>query len=215
MFAGAEAVNQGDFVGEFVRQKCYLAKNPAFPDWRVYFRVDADGGGNRIVGTSGRDEVIVEYGRAGAGTPAHVSSPYTATVAKGGTAVATYTVPKHWWYARWRYQSSPRPVVRTPATLIARGWIANFGTAGLFGLGPEYHGRLVGRTDERAAGVLQHDGVGRRQSADRFPHGVRSGLRDSPDAVLTDFAANRGRVVRQLVHAHPRRHDRCGAGRSQ
>jgi len=136
VFAGAEAVNQGDFVGEFVRQKCYLAKNPAFPDWRVYFRVDADVGGNRIVGTSGRDEVIVEYGRAGAGTPAHVSSPYTATVAKGGTTVATYTVPKHWWYARWRYQSSPRPVVRTPATLIARGWIGNFGTAGLFGLGP-------------------------------------------------------------------------------
>jgi hypothetical protein len=136
MFAGADAVDQGDFVGEFVRQKCYLAKNPAFPDWRVYFRVDADAGGKRIVGAGGRDEVIVEYGRAGAGVPVHITSPYTATVTKAGAQVATHTVPVHWWYARWRYQSSPRPVVRTSSTLIARGWIPNFGPSGLFGLTP-------------------------------------------------------------------------------
>ena len=133
-FSGMSAVDQGDFIGEYVRQKCYLAKNPAFPDWRVWFRVDADASGNRIVGAGYRDEVIVEYGRSTAGTPVHITTPYTATITKAGATQATYTVPKHWWYARWRYQSSPRPVVRSPATLKARGWIPNFGTAGLFGL---------------------------------------------------------------------------------
>ncbi len=135
-FSGANAVAQGDFVGEYVRQKSYLAQNPAFPDWRVYFRVDADAAGNRIVGAGYRDEVIVEYGRSTAGTPTHITTAYTATITKGGATQATYTVPQHWWYARWRYQSSPRPVVRTPATLKTRGWIPNFGSGGLFGLPP-------------------------------------------------------------------------------
>ncbi len=135
-FAGAGAVDQGDFRGEFVRQKCYLAQNAAYPDWRVYFRVDADAQGKRIVGAGARDEVIVEYGRSSSGTPAHVASPYTASITKEGVALATYTVPKHWWYARWRHQTSERPVVRSPATLKARGWIPNFGSEGLFGLQP-------------------------------------------------------------------------------
>ena len=134
VFSGSTAVNQGDFVGEFVRQKSYLAKNPAYPDWRVYFRVDADVDGNRIVGAGFRDEVIVEYGRSTTGTPTHVQAAYTATITKEGSLQATYVVAKHWWYARWRYQSSPRPVVRTPAVLKARGWIPNFGASGLFGL---------------------------------------------------------------------------------
>ncbi len=134
VFAGSSAIDQGDFIGEFVRQKCYLVKNSAFPDWRVYFRVDADATGIRIMGAGARDEVIVEYGRATGGTPVHVTSAYTATITRLGGVVATYTVPKHWWYARWRYQSSPRPVVRTPAMLKARGWLPNFSTAGLFGL---------------------------------------------------------------------------------
>ena len=136
VFSGASAVDQGDYIGEFVRQKCYLARNQAFPDWRVYFRVDADAGGKRIVGNGARDEVVVEYGRSTAGTPAHRTEPYTATIAKGGATVSTVTVPRHWWYARWRFQSSPRPVVRPPAMLKARGWLPNFGSAGLFGLGP-------------------------------------------------------------------------------
>ena len=133
-FSGATAVDKGDFIGEFVRQKCYLATNPSFPDWRVFFRVDADASGQRVTGAAYRDEMIVEYGRATQGAPAHWLTPYSATITKGGTTLATYTVPKHWWYGRWRYQSSQRPVVRTPATLKARGWLPNFGASGLFGL---------------------------------------------------------------------------------
>jgi hypothetical protein len=134
VFSGTTAVDQGDFAGEFVRQKCFLARNAAFPDWRVYFRVDADSTGKRITGAGYRDEVVVEYGRSTTGVPTHVQLAYSATISKEQAVVATHAVPKHWWYARWRYQSSPRPVVRTPAMLKERGWIPNFGNAGLFGL---------------------------------------------------------------------------------
>jgi hypothetical protein len=136
VFSGSNAVDQGDFVGEFVRQKSFVSRNPAFPDWRVYFRVDADSTGKRITGDGFRDEVVVEYGRSTSGAPAHVQQAYTATIKKQGGGVATYAVPKHWWYSRWRHQSSIRPVVRTPAMLKARGWLADFGQAGLFGLQP-------------------------------------------------------------------------------
>jgi hypothetical protein len=146
-FDGSGAVERGDFVGEFVRQKCYLATDPSFPDWRVWFRVDADSSGQRIQEpiTNWRDEVIVEYGRATHGTPLHITSPYTAAIKKVGATKATYTVPKHWWYARWRYQSSERPVVRSPALLRARGWIPNFGTTGMYGgTGASYRVDWVG-----------------------------------------------------------------------
>ena len=137
-FSGAASVDQGDFIGEFVRQKSYLATDVNFPDWRVYFRVDAEASGRQILApvAGWRDEVIVEYGRSTHGVAAHRTSPYTATITKQGVTVATRAVPQHWWYARWRYQSSVRPVVRPPATLKARGWIPNFGTQGLFGLPP-------------------------------------------------------------------------------
>jgi len=138
VFSGLDAVDKGDFIGEFVRQKSYLVTNPAFPDWRVWLRVDADVAGRRIAepARGWRDEAIVEYGRAGAGVPAHVQTPYTAVVLKNGSVKASYTVPQHWWYARWRYQSSARPVVRSVSVLRKRGWIPNFGNEGLFGAGP-------------------------------------------------------------------------------
>jgi hypothetical protein len=128
IFSGANAVDKGDFVGEFVHQKCYLAKDQNFPDWRVWLRPDADGT---------RDEVVVEYGRSVGGIPATWATPYTATIRKNGTPVYTVTVPSHNWYARWRYQSSPRPVVRPPSVLRQRGWIPNFGTTGMLGGGAD------------------------------------------------------------------------------
>ena len=137
-FAGAHATDMSDFVGEFVRQKCYLATNANYPDWRVFFRVDADRRGNRIIAPAAgwRDEVVVEYGRTTHGTPTNIprSTPYTATVTKAASTVYSVSVPGHWWYARWRWKSSERPVVRSISTLKTRGWIPNFTSAGLFGL---------------------------------------------------------------------------------
>ena len=138
VFAGMDAVDKGDYVGEFVRQKSFLVTHPDFPDWRVWLRVDADAAGRRIAepAPGWRDEAIVEYGRSGQGSPAHLRASYTAGVLKNGVPKATYTVPRHSWYGRWRYQSSVRPVVRTPQMLRQRGWIPNFGKEGMFGGGP-------------------------------------------------------------------------------
>lgn len=120
-------VDIGAFHGEFVHQRCLLATDPVFPDWRVMFRPDVDGR---------RDEVIIEYGRAVGGTPANRLTPYTARILSDGAEIYTAAVPTHWWDARWRWQSAPRPVVRTPAELVARGWIPPLGTEGLFGRAP-------------------------------------------------------------------------------
>jgi hypothetical protein len=78
----------------------------------VFFRPDVDGL---------RDEVVVELGKMWSGTPAHVTTPYTFTVTKNGALLFTQTVPYHWWWARWRWQSATRPAVRTAAPLIALG----------------------------------------------------------------------------------------------
>jgi len=103
-----------------IHQTCLRALDPAFPDWWVLFCPDVDGK---------RNEVIVGYGNVTA-TPANWMTPYTATIKSGANTLHTVTVPKHFTYAIWRWQSSPRPVVRDPATLKARGWIPNFQNVG-------------------------------------------------------------------------------------
>jgi hypothetical protein len=135
VFDGASAIDKGDFVGEFVRQKSYLAINSAYPDWRVWIRVDADATGSRIAEPAAgwRDEIIVEYGRAKSGKPANRLSSYVATIKKAGNTIYTTTVPQHFWYSRWRYQSAERPVVRTPASVISRQWLPKFGTSAMYG----------------------------------------------------------------------------------
>lgn len=117
-------VDIGTFHGEFVHQRCFLATDPAFPDWRVMFRPDVDGK---------RDEVVVEYGRAVGGTAVNRMTPYTARIFKSGSLIHAVTVPTHWWDARWRWQSAPRPIVRPVSVLRERGWIPPLGTEGLFG----------------------------------------------------------------------------------
>jgi hypothetical protein len=121
-FAGGTDI--GDFVGEHVRQRCLLATDPAFANWRVMFRRDADGL---------RDEAIVEYGRGDASTPAHRTTPYTARIYRGDTLVHEVTVPTHWWDARWRWQSAPRKRVRTVRQLVERGWLPELDARALFG----------------------------------------------------------------------------------
>lgn len=124
-FTDANAVDMGDFVGEFVHQKCFMALDPAFPLWSVFFRPDADGS---------RDEVVVEYGTRQVGGPiVNVVTPYTATISKGGAQVYQTVVPCHWYFSRWRWQSAWRPVVRSPSVLRSRKWLPNFGPAGMFG----------------------------------------------------------------------------------
>jgi hypothetical protein len=123
-FSQAAAKDAGDYVGRFVRQKCFIARED---EWTVFFRPDAD---------RSRDEVVVERGLiylAPGQQPTHILEPYTATIFKDGRQIAEVTVPRHWWLARWRWQSAPRPVRHSSSDLIARKALCPLGKAALYG----------------------------------------------------------------------------------
>lgn len=118
----ATADDLGDYVdpdGAFV-QHCYRAprQDDVLPGLTVWFRPDADGT---------RSEVVVELGvpLTDTLTPANLGA-YTAEIWDGDDKVATIEVPSHPWYARWRWQSAPRPVRVTPAELIASGLVPHY-----------------------------------------------------------------------------------------
>lgn len=122
LYVQSDAENMGDYVdpaGAFV-QHCYRAprQDDALPGLTVWFRPDADGG---------RQEVIVELGvpLTDSLTPANMAA-YTAEIRAGDALLATIEVPSHPWYARWRWQSAPRPVRVTPAELIAAGLVPHY-----------------------------------------------------------------------------------------
>jgi len=114
-YAQGMSENLGDYVdpdGAFV-QRCYRAprQDDVFPGLTVWFRPDADGG---------RREVVVELGvpLVASLTPANLGA-YTAEIWDDDTLVATVEVPSHPWYARWRWQSAPRPVRVSPRHVLA------------------------------------------------------------------------------------------------
>ena len=120
-------IDRGVFVGEFVRQRSVEARNSDLPLFTVHFRSDPN--------NPTREEVVVELGRCWVSkeTAADLMTPYTMTILRGDSTVAKIDVPYHWWRARWRWQSAPRPVVRSPALLRQRGWVPPLGkpTVGL------------------------------------------------------------------------------------
>ena len=102
-------IDLGDFVsniGNFT-QRCIRVDNANIP-LTVFFRPDR---------TSDRAEVVFELGRMWSGTPAHLGA-YSVALSRGGVLLASLTVPAHYWYSRWRWQSAPRPVVADVTTLI-------------------------------------------------------------------------------------------------
>ena len=106
----ANGTDQGVYVdprGNF-RQDSILVTNRALPNFRVYFRPDLD---------SSRDEVVFEAGDPLIATPADLGA-YTVTIVKNGSVLATVSVPAHYWFSRWRWQSAPRPVTATIAQLV-------------------------------------------------------------------------------------------------
>jgi len=126
-FTQAAARDAGDYVGQFVHQKCLVARED---EWTVFFRPDAD---------RSRVEVVVERGmiRLVPGQiPTHIFEPYKATILKDGKQIAEVAVPRHWWLARWRWQSAPRPVRRSLHDLIAMKAICPLGKAALYGAKP-------------------------------------------------------------------------------
>jgi hypothetical protein len=125
-FSQAAARAAGDYVGHFVHQQCFVARSD---EWTIFFRPDAD---------RSRDEIVVERGTmwlSASEKPVHILEPYTATILKDGKRIAQVTVPRHWWWTRWRWQSSARPVRRSLSDLISMKALCPLGKATLYGAG--------------------------------------------------------------------------------
>jgi hypothetical protein len=108
-FDSRTSVDQGNYTGPFVEQKSLMTTLPNCP-FTVFFRPDLSGK---------RDEVVVELGKIWSGTPAHTLTPYTLSVTKNDALLFKQTVPHHWWWSRWRWQSAPRPAVAKASELVA------------------------------------------------------------------------------------------------
>jgi len=104
LFDESIGIDLGDYVepgGHFV-QMCMLTIHPELPGFRVMFRPDANGH---------REEVVFELGGVfGNPTPFNMLD-YTVKIKRGGQEVANIAAPCHYWNARWRWQSAPRPII--------------------------------------------------------------------------------------------------------
>jgi hypothetical protein len=125
-----EGVDLGDYVdpqNRFV-QSCRRTTNERLP-LTVFFRPDR--------GTH-RAEVVFELGRLRPKSPPANLEAYQVTILRGDRVVFTAKVPQHYWFSRWRWQSSPRPITTKVSDLIARGLL------------PPYDGRATNGTARQA-----------------------------------------------------------------
>jgi hypothetical protein len=105
--AGIDLGAYADPLGQFV-QDCVRVDHPQLP-LSIFFRPDR--GSDRL-------EVVFEVGRCwGTQEPKNLSK-YRARIIRGPAALATVDVPGHTWFARWRWQSAPRPIRAKPAALM-------------------------------------------------------------------------------------------------
>jgi hypothetical protein len=102
----------GSFISEIggFTQRCIRADVAGLP-MTVFFRPDLSGD---------RVEVVFEVGRLFNAVPANLGA-YTVVIYRDSQMLATVSVPAHYWFSRWRWQSAPRPIVGNIDTLIAQG----------------------------------------------------------------------------------------------
>jgi hypothetical protein len=118
-FQEARGRDLGDFVGRGFVQRCVLVTVPDLP-LTVLMRPDRD---------SERVEVVFELGRLWSGPPRHLPG-YAVEISRGDRVLANIEVPKHFWFARWRWQSAPRPVTASIRDWIASGLLPPYVTTG-------------------------------------------------------------------------------------
>lgn len=128
-FKQTDGVRLSDYVTPTFTQSSFRVRHADYNEFpmTVYFRPDV--GSDRI-------EVVVEWGRifGDANKYARHSDPYTLTIKKDGNIVHEQNIAKHYWLSRWRYQSSPRPIIRNLADLKASNSVLNFSTGVMNGL---------------------------------------------------------------------------------
>ncbi len=91
-------------------QRCVRTELPNFP-LSVFFRPDRN---------SSRVEVVFELGRVFSQTPINLGA-YAVVISRGSQVLARVDVPEHYWLARWRWQSAPRPVIANVKELMGYG----------------------------------------------------------------------------------------------
>ncbi len=107
--SGRDLGNFVSAIGGFTLRciRCDVAGSPL----TVLFRPDVN---------SDRAEVVFELGRVFSGTPANLRA-YSVSIYRGGAFLAKVDVPAHYWFSRWRWQSSQRPIVGNVEHLIGQG----------------------------------------------------------------------------------------------
>jgi hypothetical protein len=119
----ATAKDAGSFHGPGFVQHCFvLPRSAALPSLAVIYRPDADGR---------RHEVVLELSDAAARQAADMAG-YDVALEIGGRVVLSGSTPRHWWAARWRLQTAPRPQLRTIESITRAGLVPGyqaFGTA--------------------------------------------------------------------------------------
>lgn len=119
VFEMAAGKDMGDYLapsGSFV-QRCIRSRDPDVPHVFVDFRPDRD---------SDRTEIVVWNGECMADVPSNYwrdLPAYTALIKDGERLLDSIEIPHHGWACRWRWQSAPRPLVRTAEQVFAEGWL--------------------------------------------------------------------------------------------
>jgi hypothetical protein len=124
----AGATNVGNFISKIggFTQECHRADIPAL-HMIIFFRPDVGGG---------RNEVVFELGSVFDNDARYHMLPYVATIYDDATVLATVNMVAqpvvgdyaHFWFSRWRWQSSERPWVGDINRLIAEGLLPPYRT---------------------------------------------------------------------------------------
>jgi hypothetical protein len=106
------ATDEGNFVSPFAgfAQRSVHCKRMDTA-LRLYFRKDVSPDPHRI-------EVILELGHLTSNGSAANLGPFTLRIFQGATQVYTGRFPSMGWFTRWRWNPTPRPEVRTRASLL-------------------------------------------------------------------------------------------------
>lgn len=110
-----------DPAGEFVMDNI-VCTNPGLPGFRAYYRPDQN---------SQREEWVFEYGDPWLTPPSASMGAYTASIKRRDGTTQTVSVPAHYWFSRWRWQSAVRRVRRTASQLWNLDLIPHFDVTGL------------------------------------------------------------------------------------
>jgi hypothetical protein len=129
VFDLARARDAGAFRGPgFVQHCSALPRDSAMPWLSVCYRPDEGGK---------RHEVVLELSDAGARQAVDLAG-YAVELEIGGRTLLRGAVPRHYWAARWRLQSAPRPRVRTVADLVRAGLVPVYLPGAESGAGKPY-----------------------------------------------------------------------------